>query len=101
MIIILPQRCLYAFEGESLFKDIRNALNKEQKVQLDFKDVIDLSSIFLNNAVGQFYYYFDYKFLSENMLPPINTKPEDLRMLKVVVDNAKVRRVETERQKNE
>ncbi len=81
--------CVSAKDGEVVYTRIKTALDKGDKVRLSFDGVRDLTSSFLNSAVGQLYGTFSEERLKETMLPPIDAKPEDLIILKRVVDRAK------------
>ena len=81
--------CLAAEDGEKVYAAIVEALKQGDKVRLSFKGVEDLTSAFLNSAVGQLYSEFKEAHLREAMLPPEDASPENLDLLKRVVDRAK------------
>lgn len=42
-------------KGELLYNAIKNCIEKGEKIQLDFKSVDQLTTAFLNNAIGNLY----------------------------------------------
>jgi len=81
--------CLSSDDGAKVHDAIVAALKKGEKVRLSFRAVEDLTSAFLNAAIGQLYGEFDEEELRNRMLPPVNTSSADLSLLKRVVDRAK------------
>lgn len=81
--------CVASQDGEAVYSAIREAIEKGNRVRLSFEGVEDLTSAFLNTAVGQLYGEYDAERLKEVMLPPENATLEDLELLKRVVDTAK------------
>lgn len=72
--VIGSNLCIAADDGQKLFNAISIELKKDNQIQLSFEGIEDLTSAFLNSAIGQL-----YKDYSE----------EDLNLLKRVVDRAK------------
>ena len=80
--------CIASEDGEVVNKEIRQALENGDNVKLSFIGVIDLTSAFLNAAVGQLYGQFKDTDLRAKMLP-VETTRENLEILKRVVERAK------------
>jgi hypothetical protein len=81
--------CTASEDGEKVHLLILEAIKKGDKVRLSFSKVEDLTSAFLNAAVGQLYGEFEEETLREHLLPPVDASPEDLALLKRVVEKAK------------
>jgi hypothetical protein len=81
--------CVSAQDGEILFQRIKDNIDQGKKICLSFEGVTDLTSAFLNSAVGQLYGKYTDEQLKDIMLAPINGNPDDLNLLKRVVDRAK------------
>jgi len=81
--------CVAADDGEKVHAAIVAAMDKGNRVRLSFEGVGDLTSAFLNSAVGQLYGEFAEEELKESLLPPIDASQEDLALLKRVVETAK------------
>lgn len=88
--IINSPFCIASEDGEKVYNVIKKAFEQKDKVQLSFEGIEDLTSAFLNAAVGQLY-NGDYQetYLKEMLLPPINIAQDDLAILKRVVERAK------------
>ena len=80
--------CVAAEDGEKIYQEIKSNLDQGKNVELTFEGVKDLTSSFLNSAVGQLYGKIDNKVLKEKMLPPTGASQEDLALLKRVVERA-------------
>lgn len=81
--------CIASDDGERVYDAIVAALKKGRKVRLSFKGVEDLTSAFLNTAVGQLYGEFKEEQLKSMMLAPVDISSDDLFLLKRVVERAK------------
>jgi hypothetical protein len=55
-----------------------------------FLGVSRMTTAFLNAAVGQLYNEYDEDTVRARLAPPINASADHLRLLKRVVDNAKI-----------
>ncbi|MDD1777872.1 MAG: STAS-like domain-containing protein [Candidatus Helarchaeota archaeon] len=87
--VIGSNLCIASDDGEKVHKLIADAIKRGDKVRLSFAGVQDLTSAFLNTAVGQLYSEFSEDSLKAAMLPPVDASPDDLVLLKRVVDRAK------------
>lgn len=58
-IAVSPQK------GEILYQAIRSYLDNKEEVLLDFSDVKQLTTAFLNNAIGSLYRSFDSEYLNK------------------------------------
>ncbi|MBI4682688.1 MAG: STAS-like domain-containing protein [Nitrospirae bacterium] len=81
--------CVSADDGQKVYDKIAPLLRDGQKVALSFFQVKTMISAFLNAAVGQLYSEFTEDQIRERILVK-DIDPEDLELLKRVVDNAKV-----------
>ncbi len=82
--------CVASEDGEKVHAAIVSALREGKKVVLSFKGVTDLTSAFLNSAVGQLYSgEFPEELIRQQLCPPTNASQEDLLLLKRVVERAK------------
>lgn len=80
--------CVASDDGQKVFERITAAIQAEQNVKLSFTNVSTLTSAFLNTAIGQLYDKFpEEKIRSSLSLEDI--EPDDLALLKRVVDTAK------------
>nr|MBC8217318.1 STAS-like domain-containing protein [Planctomycetota bacterium] len=68
---------------------IVDALRQGKDVCLSFMKAKDLTSAFLNTAVGRLYGEYSEDEIREHLLPPTDMLPGDLTLLKRVVDRAK------------
>jgi len=76
-------------DGEMLYQRIIKGLEeKDIIILLDFANIDLITSTFLNAAIGQLYNDYDSPFLREK-LKVKNMTPEDLELLKKVVERAK------------
>ena len=87
--VVGSELCLASDDGEKVHAAIVKAIREGNKVRLSFKGVEDLTSAFLNAAVGQLYGEFSESYLKDAMLPPTDASQEDLELLKRVVDRAR------------
>jgi hypothetical protein len=81
--------CIASDDGEKVHETIVAALEGGRRVRLSFEGVEDLTSAFLNTAVGQLYGEFTEERLKSAMLPPVDISSDDLFLLKRVVERAK------------
>ena len=77
-----------ADDGQRVHDKITPLLRDGQKVELSFEQVETLISAFLNAAVGQLYGEFPQERIRE-LLSVRDLDPDDLPVLKRVVENAK------------
>ena len=81
--------CVASDDGEKIYKHLDAALSVDQNVVLSFHNVTALTGAFLSTAIGQLYGTFsEEKILS--LLKIEDTEPDDLRLLKSVINNAKL-----------
>jgi hypothetical protein len=81
--------CVSADDGKKVFEVIANAIKKEERVQVSFEGCEDLTSAFLNMAIGRLYGEFGELLLKSVLLPPVGASEGDLILLKRVVERAK------------
>lgn len=86
--IVGSPSCIAADDGVRVYEQVLHELGKGNEVRLSFKGIEDLTSAFLNAAVGQLYGTVDKAKLKQLMLPPIEAEPDDLELLKRVVERA-------------
>jgi hypothetical protein len=80
--------CVTPQDGEKVFAAIRDALDAGKRVEISFLGVEDLTSGFLNAAIGQLYGVYPADELRER-LSVRDASPQDLATLKRSVDRAK------------
>ena len=81
--------CIASDDGDKVHAKIADAIKRGDKVQLSFAEIQDLTSAFLNAAVGQLYGEFSEPQLRASLLPPVEASPDDLTLLRRVVERAK------------
>jgi len=79
--------CVASDDGQKVYDQIAEAI-PNRAVILSFKNVTGLTSAFLNAAIGQLYGPFDHKRIRER-LEIVDIEPDDLALLKRVVETAK------------
>jgi len=79
--------CVAAEDGSELYTLIRESLDRQESVTLDFTGVTTLTSLFLNNAIGRLHANFDERFLNAK-LSSIGLDPADEAVLGIVQRNA-------------
>ncbi len=86
--LIGGQFCISAEDGQKVFRKIEQLIRDGRLITISFKNVTMLISLFLNVAIGQL-----YGSLSEDairaQLKVDGLSPDDMELLKRVVDNAK------------
>lgn len=82
--------CVAASDGQKVFTEIENAIKSGRRVCLSFQGVDDLTSAFLNCAVGQLYGKFPEKEISEKLsIREDSVSAEDLVLLQRVTERAR------------
>ncbi len=81
--------CVASDDGQKVHDRLANALKEEHNVTLSFRNVTMLTSAFLNAAVGQLYGTFDENQIRSS-LKVEDMQPDDVALLKRVVDTAKL-----------
>lgn len=80
--------CVASDDGQRLYDRIAAALKQETSITLSFRNITSLTSAFLNAAIGQLYGTFS-ETLIRAKLKVSDMQPDDLALLKRVVDTAK------------
>ena len=80
--------CVAARDGQMVYNRLFAALNQGRPVSLTFHNVSTLTPAFLNVAVGQLYGNFDEEYIRKH-LTVTDIEPDDIDLLKRVVDSAK------------
>lgn len=75
-------------QGDTIYEKIISGFSIHEIVKIDFSGMNTILSTFLNNAIGALYRDYSSEFLNEN-LKIINLCPEDLFILKRVIERAK------------
>ena len=81
--------CVAAEDGEKVYHVVYEALKNGKSVTLSFKGIEDLTSVFLNAAIGPLYGEFSEEFLKTHMNPPKDASQQDLDTLRRCVVRAK------------
>jgi len=84
-----------AVKGEVLFNDLSAALNSNDTVELDFMGITDLTTAFLNVAIGHLYKEFSSEELNVK-LKISNLDDLDKYLLMQVVERVKMNQQEEE-----
>lgn len=80
--------CVASDDGQKVYERIAAAMREGQKVIVSFRNVTSVTSAFLNAAIGQLYDFFSADLIRAK-LQVKDMVPEDLALLKRVVDTAK------------
>lgn len=80
--------CVAPEDGEKVFQVILKALHEGKKVEISFKGIEDLTTLFLNVAIGKLYNEFKDEELKEK-LSVVDASSQDLETLKHSVERAK------------
>jgi hypothetical protein len=80
--------CVASDDGQKVYEQIASVLSGGRRVELSFLNVESLTSAFLNAAIGQLYGKFSEDQIRQG-LKVSDIAPEDLALLKRVVDTAK------------
>ncbi|MBP9742521.1 MAG: STAS-like domain-containing protein [Burkholderiales bacterium] len=88
-----------ASDGQLIYDKITKLFDEQKSIMLDFQNIEMITSAFLNTAIGQLYGKYDAVFIKRN-LSVENMLPEDMVLLKRVVDTAKLFYSDPERLQN-
>jgi len=80
--------CVASSDGQKVYDRLAPILKEGRKVELSFHNITVLTSAFLNAAVGQLYGEFSEGHI-RSLLTVQDMQPDDLSLLKRVVDTAK------------
>lgn len=80
--------CVASSDGQKVHDRVVSALKQGRAVSLSFLNVSALTSAFLNTAIGQLYGEFTEEEI-RSLLKVENMEPDDLALLKRVVETAK------------
>lgn len=80
--------CVASDDGQRVFDRIASAFKEQRNVTVSFLNVSSLTSAFLNAAIGQLYGSFSEDQI-RSQLKVKDMQPDDLALLKRVVDTAK------------
>lgn len=91
--------CVDVDDGKLLYDLLNDKFKAEQVIALDFQNIEMITPTFLNIAIGQLYRNFTAEFIRAH-LTVVNMLPEDMALLKRVVDTAKLFYSDHERLQN-
>ena len=80
--------CVASDDGQRVYDRIASAFKEDRNVTVSFLNVSSLTSAFLNAAIGQLYGSFGEEQIRSH-LKVKDMQPDDLALLKRVVDTAK------------
>jgi transcriptional regulator len=80
--------CISAKDGQKIFEKVEKLLKEGKQVTISFENVTMLISLFLNVSIGQLYGSFNEDEIRAK-LKVEGLSPDDMELLKRVVDNAK------------
>ena len=81
--------CVASGDGQKVYDRLAGALQRGCHVALSFRNVTTLTSAFLNAAIGQLYGQFNEERI-RSQLRVEDMQPDDIALLKRVVDTAKL-----------
>ena len=81
--------CVASDDGQKIYDCLDAALKANQNVVLSFHNVTALTGAFLGTAIGQLYGTFSEENI-HSLLKVEDAEPEDLRLLRSAVNNAKL-----------
>jgi hypothetical protein len=81
--------CVAASDGQKVYDRLKTVLEEERPVTLSFYNISTMTSAFLNAAIGQLYGEFSEHHIRA-LLTVKDMQPDDLALLKRVVDTAKL-----------
>ncbi len=88
--IVSSNHCISSYDGQKVYDKINEQLHLGQIIELDFESIEDMTSAFLNAAIGQLYGKFPNEFLNKHLHVKEGTiDRDDLLLLKRVIDRAK------------
>ena len=87
--VVGSEFCVASSKGEKVYERLNTALEADREVILSFDNVTALTTAFLNAAVGQLYGSFSEEKI-RSLLKVEDANQDDLALLKLVVDNAKL-----------
>lgn len=83
-------RAISAIDGDTVYEKIVFAFSQEEQITLDFEGIELTITAFLNSAIGKLYGSYDNEVIKNN-LKIVNFSEDELPLLKLVVDRAKIR----------
>jgi len=86
--VVGSQLCIASDDGQKVYDRVALALKEGRHVTVSFLNVTSLTSAFLNAAVGQLYGSFTKEQI-RSLLKVQDMQPDDLALLKRVVETAK------------
>ena len=81
--------CVASSDGQKICDQLITALKVDRSIALSFRDVTTLTAAFLNAAIGQLYGIFSEEQI-RTRLKVVDLEPDDLALLKRVVETAKL-----------
>ncbi len=80
--------CISVEDAQKLFSKVEQLIKDEKQITISFKDITIITACFLNIAIGQLYGSFSEDIV-RSQLKVEGLSPDDMGLLKRVVDNAK------------
>jgi hypothetical protein len=80
--------CVASDDGQKVYERIGQAMRQGRSVELSFVNITSLTPAFLNTAIGQLYGEFTEEEIRTKLAVKV-MEPDDLFLLKRVVDTAK------------
>lgn len=81
--------CVASDDGQKICELLTSALKTHRSIALSFRNVTTLTAAFLNAAIGQLYGIFSEEQI-RSQLKVVDAAPDDLALLKRVVESAKL-----------
>ena len=86
--VVESAHCTSSEDGQKVYQLIQKALREGKRITLSFKNIEDLTSAFLNSAIGQLYNEFSDLDIKDH-IAIADASQDDLILLKRVVNRAK------------
>ena len=77
-------------DGDIIFDLIKEKIDMEEKIIIDFSNIDIMTTAFLNNAVGKLYNIYDKEKLNK-YISMKNISKSDLNLVKKVIERAKIK----------
>ncbi|MDM8566042.1 STAS-like domain-containing protein [Candidatus Halobeggiatoa sp. HSG11] len=87
--IIGSYNCINPEDGKKVFQVIAKALHAKQQIIISLGNIEDVTSRFLNSAIGQLYGEFSEEQIKASLTVADDANQDDLALLKRVVERAK------------
>lgn len=81
--------CVSSTDGAKVHEAIKSEFQRKNRVTVSFSGVTELTTAFLNAAIGQLYGKYSEEEIHTYLAPPVNIEPWQINLLKLSIDRAK------------